>query len=58
MAEAGADLIMLEMMVYIDRMCVLIEASHQTGLPVWVGLAKNAFGGTINARPVPRPPGG
>lgn len=39
MADAGADLIMLEMMVDIDRMCVLIEASQQTGLPVWVGLS-------------------
>jgi len=39
MADAGADLLMLEMMVAIDRMLVLLEAGQKTGLPVWVGLS-------------------
>ncbi len=38
MAEAGVELIMLEMMIEIDRMLVLIEACQKTGLPVWPGL--------------------
>ncbi len=38
MAEAGADLLMLEMMVDIDRMLVTLEAARTSGLPVWVGL--------------------
>ena len=38
MAEAGADLLMLEMMVDIDRMVVTLEAAQSSGLPVWVGL--------------------
>ncbi|MEM7193904.1 MAG: homocysteine S-methyltransferase family protein [Pseudomonadota bacterium] len=38
MADAGADLIMLEMMVYIDKMVALIEAGQACDLPVWVGL--------------------
>ncbi|MBN34750.1 MAG: homocysteine methyltransferase [Rhodospirillaceae bacterium] len=39
MADSGADLLMLEMMVNIDRMLVLLEAGQKTGLPVWVGLS-------------------
>ncbi len=38
MAEAGADLLMLEMMVEIDRMLVTLEAAQTSGLPIWVGL--------------------
>ena len=38
MAAAGADLIMLEMMIDIDRMLVTLEAAQSSGLPVWVGL--------------------
>ena len=38
MAKAGADLLMLEMMVDIDRMLVTLEAAQASGLPVWVGL--------------------
>ena len=37
MAEAGADLLILEMMAEIDRMLALLDAGLQTGLPVWVG---------------------
>ncbi|MGF1444899.1 MAG: homocysteine S-methyltransferase family protein [Pikeienuella sp.] len=39
MAEAGADLLMLEMMVEIDRMLTTLEAAQTCGLPVWVGLS-------------------
>ena len=39
MADAGADLLMLEMMVDIAPMLVMIEAAQSTGLPVWVGLS-------------------
>lgn len=38
MKEAGADLLLLEMMVDIDRMQVTIEAAQSSGLPVWAGL--------------------
>ena len=37
MARAGADLLMLEMMVEIDRMLVTLEAAQTSGLPVWAG---------------------
>ena len=48
MAEAGADLIMLEMMAFIDRTRVLIEASLASGLPVWVGVScKKDYSGNI-----------
>lgn len=39
MKDAGADLLMLEMMVDIDRMLVTLEAARTVGLPVWVGLS-------------------
>lgn len=39
MAAAGADLIMLEMMVDLDRMLVTLEAAQSSGLPVWAGLS-------------------
>lgn len=39
MAKAGADLLMLEMMVDIDRMLVTLDASLTAGLPVWVGFS-------------------
>jgi len=38
MKEAGADLLMTEMMVDIDRMSVTIDAAKSCGLPVWAGL--------------------
>ena len=41
MAEAGADLIMLEMMTDVDRMLILLEAAQKSGLPVWVGFSCN-----------------
>ena len=39
MADAGADLIMLEMMVDIKRTIVCLEAAQSCGLPTWVGLS-------------------
>ncbi len=36
-ANAGADLFMLEMMIDIDKMLILLDAARSTGLPVWVG---------------------
>ncbi len=46
MAQAGADLIMLEMMVEIPRMLAVLEGAQSSGLPVWVGVscAPNAHG--------------
>lgn len=38
MAAAGADLLMLEMMVDIERLEVVLEAAMTAGLPVWPGL--------------------
>ncbi|MEM7427729.1 MAG: homocysteine S-methyltransferase family protein [Pseudomonadota bacterium] len=39
MRDAGADLLMLEMMVGIPRMITTLEAALSSGLPVWVGLS-------------------
>ena len=39
MAAAGADLLMLEMMIKTDRMLVTLEGAQTSGLPVWVGLS-------------------
>lgn len=41
MAEAGAELIMLEMMAHIDKMNICVDAAQKAGLPVWVGLSCN-----------------
>ena len=38
-AEAGADILLLEMMSDIDRASLCLEAALATGLPVWVGLS-------------------
>ena len=37
MADAGADLIMLEMMTDIGRMLTVLESAQKSSLPVWVG---------------------
>jgi len=47
MANAGAELIILEMMVSIDRMKRLIAAAKTTGLPVWVGFAVGGEAGEL-----------
>jgi len=39
LAEAGADLIILEMMMDVEHTAVAIEAAAVTGLPVWVGFS-------------------
>ncbi len=39
MARAGADLLLLEMMVDLDSLMVTLEAAQTTGLPVWAGLS-------------------
>lgn len=39
MAEAGADVIALEMMVHTERAAAAVEAAVSTGLPVWVGFS-------------------
>jgi homocysteine S-methyltransferase len=39
MAKAGADLLMLEMMIDIDRTQVTLDAAKTCGLPVWVGFS-------------------
>lgn len=39
MAEAGADLLMLEMMVDIERFLTVLDAARTSGLPVWVGFS-------------------
>lgn len=39
LADTGAELLMLEMMVDIDRMLVTLQAAIETKLPVWVGLS-------------------
>ena len=41
MAESGADLLMLEMMIDIEQMMVTYEAAKSSGLPIWLGLACN-----------------
>jgi S-methylmethionine-dependent homocysteine/selenocysteine methylase len=37
LADAGAELFILEMMIDIDKMLILLDAAIATGLPVWVG---------------------
>lgn len=39
LAEAGVDVIALEMMRDLDYMPLALEAAHNTGLPVWMGLS-------------------
>lgn len=39
MVDAGADLLMLEMMVGIERTLVTLESAQSSGLPVWVGFS-------------------
>ena len=50
MANAGADLLMLEMMVDIDRMLVTLEATQSVRLPVWVGLTCEPINGEMCLR--------
>ncbi|NNF70477.1 MAG: homocysteine S-methyltransferase family protein, partial [Acidimicrobiia bacterium] len=52
MAAAGAELIILEMMISVDRMHRLIKAAKTTGLPIWVGFAVGGEEGEIPDRNV------
>ncbi|MEO1846703.1 MAG: homocysteine S-methyltransferase family protein, partial [Pseudomonadota bacterium] len=58
MKEAGADLLMLEMMIDIDRMRVTLDGAMTTGLPVWVGITCTIDNqGTVclrNGEPLPQ----
>ena len=49
MADAGADLLMLEMMVDIERLLIVLQSALKTGLPVWPGFSVKAdkHGNTI-----------
>ncbi len=49
LAEAGADLIILEMMMDVENTTFAVEAATATGLPVWVGFScrRAADGETI-----------
>lgn len=38
MAESGADLLMLEMMIDIEQMMATYYAAKSSGLPIWIGL--------------------
>ena len=39
LADAGVDLLLLEMMRDVDYSCAAVEAASATGLPVWVGFS-------------------
>ncbi len=41
LAEAGADLIVLEMMSDIEHASMLAEAARATGLPLWIGISSS-----------------
>ncbi|MEM7337772.1 MAG: homocysteine S-methyltransferase family protein [Actinomycetota bacterium] len=48
MADAGADLLILEMMADVDRTLAILDAARTSGLPVWVGFStKVAADGTV-----------
>lgn len=47
LAEAGADLLLLEMISDIDYGMLALEAARGTGLPVWVGLSAKRQGGRL-----------
>ncbi len=49
MADAGADLIMLEMMSHIDQTLAVLDATRECGLPVWVGFSCEVIDGEIPA---------
>lgn len=39
MAKAGADLLMLEMMIDVERTLIILDAAQGTGLPIWLGFS-------------------
>ena len=46
LAEAGAELILMEMMCDLEQASYAMEAAVATGLPVWVGFSVRAAGGS------------
>jgi S-methylmethionine-dependent homocysteine/selenocysteine methylase len=52
LAEAGVDVLALEMISDVDEGCIMLEAARSTGLPVWVGF--NCFlsddGGSVRVK--------
>lgn len=48
MAQAGAEVLVLEMMINIDRMLRLMAAARSTGLPVWVGFTVGTEDGKLH----------
>ena len=59
LAEAGADLLVLEMIRDIDQSQIIVEAAVATGLPVWVGftclLGKDGRTVLLRGRDIERP---
>jgi S-methylmethionine-dependent homocysteine/selenocysteine methylase len=53
MAEAGADLLILEMMADVERTLTVLDASRQSGLPVWVGVSATTGEGGGYRGPTP-----
>lgn len=47
LAEAGADLLLLEMISDIEHGMLALEAARATGLPVWLGLSAKRREGTL-----------
>src|SRR6185295_16866967 len=47
LAEAGCDLLLMEMMSHPLRARLAIEAAKATGLPVWVGLSARSEAGRV-----------
>ena len=45
LAEAGVDLIALEMCQQADFSMAVVEAARETGLPVWIGMSARRHGG-------------
>ena len=47
LAEAGVDLIVLEMFVRTIDIAAAVEAATQTGLPIWVGISCESYDGQL-----------
>ncbi len=51
LAEAGADLLLIETMGRIDECCAAIEAAAATGLPVWLSVVGRSDGALLGGEP-------
>lgn len=58
LATAGAELVILEMMVDVERMVATLDGAQSAGLPVWVGLTCGDYGQVGFDDGVPRLRGG